>query len=310
MSDELILGWDVGGTKSAAVLATPSGSIAARQEWPSHVEQGPSGMIDEFLTRARSLMREHGQARSAGVSIGGPLNALTGTILSPPHLPGWDRIELAQILARELGIPLAIEHDAAACLEAEWLWGAACGSATAIYLTCGTGMGAGIMIGGRILRGPGGQTPEVGHIRLADDGPIAFGKAGSVESFCSGDGIAKLAPFMFPDRFRGATDTARLHAMDRSGDTHARAVLARAAHCTGQLCAMLADIFAPEVIMLGSLSRYLGPWWIDAVREEFLREVLPANGSATRIVPPGLGEKLQDLSAIAPCVFGTGAKKP
>jgi len=159
------------------------------------------------------------------------------------------------------------------------------------------------MIDGRILHGPAGQTPEVGHMRLAETGPVAFGKAGSVESFCAGEGIGRLAPFMFGERFAAATDTATLHKLHQAGDPHASAVLAASAKYTGRLCASLADIFAPQAIVLGSLSRYFGQWWVDAVREEFAAEVLPANGAATKIIPAGLGERLQDLSAVAPCVF-------
>jgi glucokinase len=66
---------------------------------------------------------------------------------------------------------------------------------------------------------------------------------------------------------------------------------------------MLADVIAPQVIVLGSLARYFGPWWVNLVREEFIRESLPINSNHARIVPAKLGKKLQDLSAIAPCVF-------
>ena len=299
-----VLGWDVGGTKSAAIVASSDGVVLDRREWPSEVTtKGFEGMLRDFLDRAGSLLGRYPAIRCVGVSVGGPMNALTGMVLSPPHLPGWDDVPLAAVLRRELGLEVVIEHDAAACLLAEWLWGAAAGTTHAVYLTCGTGCGAGVLIDGRVLRGPGGQTPEVGHVRLAPDGPVMFGKAGCVESFCGGEGIGKLAAFLFPARFGAPVDARRLAELAAGGDGPARAVLGESARRTGQLCGLLGDIFSPQVIVLGSLARYLGPWWLDIIRDEFRRECLPANGAETRIVPAALGERLQDLSAVAPCVY-------
>ena len=271
-----------------------------RQGWPSGAHRGWEAMLADFLPRARAMLQTNASIRDVGVSIGGPLNPLTGVVLSPPHLPGWDNVPLAEILKRELGLEVTVEHDAAACLLAEWLWGAAMGASHAVYLTCGTGCGAGILIDGRILRGPTGQSPEVGHVRLAAGGPEMFGKHGCVESFCSGEGIAKLAPHMFPERFNVPTDTRTLHDLAEAGDEPARAVLCESARRMGQTCAMLADIFSPEIIVLGSLATYLQPWWLDEIREAFAGEALATNASDTRIVAAGLAGRLQDLSAVAP----------
>jgi glucokinase len=297
-----ILGWDVGGTKSAAVVVSEDGKILHREEWPSNAPAGPEAMWRDFISRAHALLKEYPSITEVGVSIGGPMNPLTGVILSPPHLPGWDEIPLAQMLQRELGLSPTVEHDAIACLQAEWLWGAAKETSHAVYLTCGTGCGAGVLLGGEPLRGPGGQTPEVGHVRLAPDGPEIFGKRGCVESFCSGEGIGKLATYRFPERFLEAPDTRKLHQLAMEGDEQAKAVLEEAARRTGQVCAMLADLFSPEVFVLGTLARHFGAWWMDIIRDEFHREALPANSEHARIVTAALAEKLQDLSAVAPCI--------
>ena len=307
-NDQLILGWDVGGTKSAALIASAGGRIVSRVQWPSRAERGPEAMLSDFADRARPLLAEFPHVAGVGVSIGGPLNPLTGLILSPPHLPKWDRVPLVEILQEQLDLPVVAEHDAAACLLAEWLWGSARGTTHAVYLTCGTGCGAGILIDGRILRGPDGQTPEVGHIRLAPDGPKMFGKAGCTESFCSGEGIAKLAPWMFPRRFDRPVETQQLAERSAAGDADARAVLLESARRTGQLCSLLTDTFSPQVIALGSLARYLDPWWLDEIVREFRKEALPANSAHTRIVPAELGDSLQDLSAVAAWVYRQGSQ--
>jgi len=299
-----ILGWDVGGTASAALVGTSEGEILARDQWASGARRGFEAMLADFLARAEPLLRRYPDVSAMGVSVGGPMNAASGTILSPPHLPGWDDIPLGEILRERLGLAVRVEHDAAACLLAEWFWGAARGASHAIYLTCGTGCGAGILLDGRILYGPDGQSPETGHIRLADDGPEMFGKCGCAESFCSGEGIGKLAAYMFPRRFGGQADARGLGELCNAGDEQARRVLARSARMTGRLCALLSDIFSPQVIVLGSLARYFGRWWLTEVTEEFHREALAINAAA-RITTPVLGERLQDLSAIAAAVAVT-----
>ncbi|MCG3179093.1 MAG: Glucokinase [Phycisphaerae bacterium] len=304
---DLILGWDVGGTKSAAVVASRGGRVVARQQWPSQADRGPDAMIAEFLNHAADLRRAHRGVSAVGVSIGGPMDAVRGVILSPPHLPGWDRVPLADRLADELGLPVVVEHDAAACLLAEWLWGAAAGCTHAAYFTCGTGFGAGLLIDGRVLRGPGGASPELGHVRIADDGPVVFDKAGCIESFAGGQGISLLAPFLFPARFDGPVEPRRLIELRDAGDAEATAVLAEAARRTGQAAAMLADIFAPQVIVLGSLAARFGPQWVQQVREAMEREALPARAATTRIATAGLGDRLQDLSPIAACLYRQGA---
>lgn len=312
----LFLGWDVGGTKSAAVVGTEGGAILGRAEWPSNAKLGPESMLADFLAQARLLRRAHKAVCMVGVSIGGPLNTISGEILSPPHLPKWNHVPLAKILRRKLGLQTVVEHDAAACLQAECLWGAAVGKTHAAYLTCGTGCGCGVLIGGRILRGPDGQSPEIGHVRLAQDGPEVFGKAGCVESFCGGTGIGLLASWMFPKIFDKNVKTRDLHDLIHGKDDcigghvargarakAAQDVLEHSARRTGQVCSILADLFAPQVIVLGSLARYFGPWWVRIVRQEFKRESLPINAAHARIVQARLGKRLQDLSAIAPCVF-------
>ena len=298
-----ILGWDVGGTTCGATVGSDAGELAEVRTWDSHVERGPDAMLADFLGHARELIELHPAIDAVGVSIGGPMNPLTGVIISPPHLPGWENVPLAETLRDELGLPVVVEHDAAACLEAEWLWGAATGATHAAYLTCGTGCGAGMLIGGSILRGPNGESPEIGHVRLAPDGPEMFGKRGCVESFCGGTGISKLAPFMFPDHFDAPTSTKLLAELAANGDECAQAVLNESARRTGQLCSILVDVFCPQVIVLGSLARYLGDDWLAGIRSSFEDEVLPDRAAGTRIVPAGLGDTLQPLSAIAPVVF-------
>ena len=302
-SESLYLGWNIGGTTCSIAVGTPAGRIIESASWPAQAAAGPEHMLKDFLMRALVLRERHSRLKAVGVSIGGPLDSRVGMIYSPPHLPGWTEIPLKARLTNELNLPVQVEHDAVACLIAEWLWGAAQGRTHAVYCTAGTGFGAGIMIAGKIVRGPSGQTTEIGHVRLADSGPRLYGKSGCIESFCSGTGIALLAREMYPKVFLEPTDTRDLCQQSEAGSVPAREVLNTAAKWTGRAYAILADLFSPQVIIAGSLARYLPAWWLTAVEAEFRREALPRNCLHTRVVAPLLGDKVQDLAAIGPCLF-------
>lgn len=188
-AEELFLGLDIGGTKCAILVGNARGEVVARKEWPSRPERGPDAMIADFLAHAS----EAPPVAAVGVSIGGPLDALNGIVLSPPNLPGWDALPLKSRLEQALGLPVFVEHDAAACALAEYTWGGWQGCHSLVYLTCGTGFGAGIILDGKIYRGAGGHSIEIGHARFAPEGPEAFDKVGSVEAYCSGVGLGLLA---------------------------------------------------------------------------------------------------------------------
>jgi len=257
-------------------------------------------MIADLVRYGRELLRAHPSAQTVGVPIGGPLDAARGIIQSPPNLPGWDEIPLRQILQHELSLPVHIQHDAAACAMAERLWGAARGLNHIAYLTCGTGFGVGLILGGRVHYGANGHNCEIGHVRYRDDGPEAFGKRGSLEAFGAGSSLSRLAAWKFPARWAAHPPTSpEIGAQAAQGDADAVEVVAINAVAVGQTCALLADLFFPEMIVLGSLANYLGEPWLAKLHAAFEAEALPAAVNSCRIVPAGLGKKLQDCSALA-----------
>jgi glucokinase len=206
---------------------------------------------------------------------------------------------LAARLREVLGRPVHVHHDAAACALAEYRWGADRGAHGIAYLTCGTGFGAGIAIGGRAHYGSRGYSPELGHIRYRDDGPDVFGKPGSFESFGAASALPKLARLRDPsyDAATGAEVAQRA----ARGDAPAREVIAENAAAVGAACALLADLLVLDVIVLGSLAAYLGEPWIARVRETFVREALPHHAAACTVRAASLPD-LQDLSGLAAAV--------
>lgn len=302
-----ILGLDVGGTKCAAVVGDEHGGVVDRIQWPSRPRRGPDAMIADLVANARALLARHGDVSAVGVAIGGPLDAEQGIILGPPNLPGWREVPLRQRLTRELDLPVFVEHDAAACALAESRWGRGRGATSLVYLTCGTGFGAGFVIGGRIHRGAGGRPSDIGHIRYRRAGPVAYGRRGALEAYAAAGSIGALAAWRFPRRWGeqqpDAREVARLAAR---GDADALAVFALNARAVGDACAMLADLLYPQFILLGSLARYLGAPWLGQVRARFEREAYPDAARLCRVEPAALGARLQDCSALVAALQADG----
>lgn len=305
--DYLLLGLDVGGTKCAAIVGTPGGVILDRVQWPTDPHRGPDAVIEELIDHGRTLQLKYRHINAVGVAIGGPLDTRTGVIYEPPNLPGWDGIRLQERLAQALGLPVQVEHDAAACALAEYRWGAGRSATRLVYLTCGTGFGAGIVINGKIYRGANGRPSDFGHIRYRSDGPEAYGKPGSLEGYCAASALGRLAAWRFANRWGppSSPDSVQVAQWAARGDPDAVEVVRINAQAVGDACAMLGDLLYPDIIILGSLANYLGDSWLKLVVEQFEKEAYTDVAKICRVVPSKLGDKLQDSSAL---VAATSAK--
>ena len=194
-SNDIYLGLDIGGTKCAIVVGDASFSIKKKISFDTRTARGYEAILDDFKMHIKTLLAEYSnfKLKRIGISCGGPLDSKKGFIYSPPNLPGWDNVHITKIFSEEFGVETAIQNDANACALAEWLMGAGKGTSNMIFLTFGTGMGAGLILNGKLYSGTNDLGGEVGHMRMEKTGPIGFGKAGSFEGFCSGGGIAQLA---------------------------------------------------------------------------------------------------------------------
>jgi glucokinase len=302
-----ILGLDIGGTKTAVVVGDFAGSIVERSEFATRTDRGfrPTfAQLTETIQQVRSKAEHAGHAPSVvSVSIGGPLDIERGIIHSPPNLPEWDDIPLKDLLAERTALPVYVEHDGNAGAMAEWYFGAAQGASNVIFLTMGTGCGGGLILNGDLYRGTNDLAGEVGHIRVAPTGPVAFGKAGSLEGLCGGNGIARLAAERFPVRWAHGAVTARdLAELARSNDADALAIWDEVGRHLGRGLAILLDVLNPEVIVIGSIAVRLGELVLRPAREELEREALPGAVEACRIVPAALGERLGDVASLCAAI--------
>jgi glucokinase len=294
-----IIGVDIGGTKTAVIEGTDDGRILRRIQFATSPERGFDSVFDDIIRGIEEMSASAScDIAAVSVAVGGPLDVLQGIVLSPPNLPGWDRIPLKRLLGERVAFPVYVEHDGNAGALAEWYFGAGRGTRSMVFLTMGTGIGAGLILDGRLYRGASDVAGEVGHVRIAEDGPDCYGKAGSLEGYASGTGIARLAKSLFPVRWQSAPEMILLAAEARAGDPDALKVFATASLYFGRGLAMLADTLNPERIVLGGLGMRLTDILVAPALKVFNEEALPRASAVCSIVPAALGESIGDLASL------------
>ncbi len=315
-----VLGIDIGGTKCAVTLGNSDFSnnidklITAKKAFPTDVKRGWEAITTQLLDTAEQIIEENGLCKSdiggIGISCGGPLDSKKGIICCPPNLPDWDNVPIKAMFEERFGVSTRLQNDANACAVAEWKLGAGRGYSSLIFLTFGTGMGAGLILDGKLYCGACDLAGEVGHIRLAQNGPVGYGKAGSFEGFCSGGGIARAAeaaaevakkkgvhsPLFESDEPITAKSLAE---SAKTGDAFAKEVYHECAEKLGLGLSVLIDILNPEAIIIGSIYERSRELFDETITQVIAREALAQSVRSCRILPSGLGDRIGDLAAIS-----------
>lgn len=298
-----LVGVDLGGTKCA--VCVPEGEHGVR-EVARFATSGPEATLARIYREIEAL---HPPRHAVfGVSCGGPLDATAGLILSPPNLPGWDRIPVTAELTRRFGGRAFLMNDANACALAEWQDGAGQGARNVVFLTMGTGMGAGLILDGRLYEGTNGNAGEVGHVRLAPSGPVGYGKAGSFEGFCSGGGIAQIArqrvaahagDSLLKVHPAGSLAASHVGAAAEQGDALALSIWHEVGTRLGEALSVIIDVLNPERIVIGSIFARCHRFITPAMNEVLAREALAPAHAVCTVVPATLGDQIGSHAAVA-----------
>ncbi|MFT5152682.1 MAG: glucokinase [Planctomycetota bacterium] len=298
----LLAGIDIGGTKIGIAIGDSSGRVIASDRIENDSARTPEAVLTEALERLQMLCKQESllAPRALGLACPGPLSYEGGCLLEVPNMPLWQGFGVLAFCRDATGLPVAMMNDANAGVLAEARWGAARGTKSAIFLTMSTGMGAGLWLDGRVYEGPSALAGEIGHIRLSDDGPVGFGKHGSVEGYLSGPGIEQVAQ---AERlaFVQAGRATKLPAMDltprvvcdlaRAGDEAALATIDRCGAKLGQLCALLVDLLNPEVIVVGTIGSAYPDLWFPRARAVLEQEAIPSAQENLRLEVSGLSDR-------------------
>ena len=311
----MYIGIDIGGTKCAVILG--DGELRVKEKIRFDTTS-VNETLERIYSAVASLMCDG--VRGIGISCGGPLDEERGVILSPPNLPGWDDIRITDELERRFAVPAALRNDANACAIAEYRFGAGKGSRNMVFLTFGTGLGAGLILNGKLYSGSSGMAGEVGHIRLAEDGPVGYGKRGSFEGFCSGGGLAQLGRTLAERRLAEGTHTAfcksrteldnitakLLAEYASAGDPDAKAVFDLCARRLGEGLSLIVDIINPDRIVIGSIYQRCEQLLAPGMNEVLKREALSPSLDVCRVVPAALGDKIGDVAALSVAIDSFG----
>lgn len=270
---------DLGGTRFRVALFNQQGTILHRRADLTDADAGQAAVIDRLITTIRAVMAEAGvePADIAGIGVGvpGPVDPWAGVVAQTPNLPGWRNVPVKAIFERALDLPVHVGNDANLAAIGELTFGAGRGVRDLIYLTVSTGIGGGIITGGRLLLGSAGLAGEPGHMTLKADGPpCGCGNRGCLEALASGTAIANAAARRIAageaTRLRDvpadALDAVQVVAAAEAGDDLAVIVVAEAANYLGLGIAALIHLFNPRLVLIGGGVANAGPRLFDPVR--------------------------------------------
>ena len=314
---------DLGGTKILSVVADEEGRVLGEDRRATEAGEGPETGLERIAASLEAALANGGvgrdDLRAAGVCSPGPIDLVRGVLPEASNLPGWIDVPIRQYLSDRLGVPAILEHDATSAAYGEYVYGAGRGYRYIVYLTVSTGIGGGLVLDGRLDRGASGAAGELGHITIDADGPLCFcGKPGHVEGLASGRAIARegqavLAGGGSPLMARLAQEdrevtAATVHRAADAGDPEAVRILQRAGYYLGIGLAAYADIFNPEVIIIGGGLRHIRDHYLGPAEEEMARRAMAEPLKVVRLVEVELGDYSGVMGVVA--LLREGAPTP
>jgi glucokinase len=257
---------DIGGTKIAVGLVNEQGALLGKVAMQTSAAEGLANGLTRIQQSILNLQQEcRAEIEGIGIACTGPVDPITGELAPNTFLPGWEGTALVNGLANSFALPIAMENDADAAALAEFSWGSGAGCSNFIYLTVSTGIGAGLIINGRLFRGVGGAHPEVGHHTIDPSGPLCFcGSHGCWEVLASGPAMAR---WYYTQFVAAELDARQICEAARGGHLLAQKAVAREAHYLGLGLANLITLYTPDRISLGGGVMHSWDLFEPAVRE-------------------------------------------
>ncbi len=306
-----VLGVDIGANHLIALITDLEGNVVAEQSRPFDIDMGPDKalpLVIEYIREALAIHRvQHPRVLGIGVSVPGPLDFTTGTVIAPPIMPGWDRFPLRHYLSQEFSMPVLVENDANLGAIAERWNGAGQGYQHLAYVKIGTGIGCGLMVDGKIYRGQRGSAGEIGHITITRDGPpCRCGSYGCLESMAAAPAIINRVRLAI--RAGRETSLTQHSSLDDltpqdianaayGGDKLAQEVLETAGRYIGIALANLINLFNPGIIILGGGVANVGELILNPIWETVRSRSLLASYDQTKIVISQLGREAVAIGA-------------
>ncbi|MCS6883490.1 MAG: ROK family protein [Oscillochloridaceae bacterium] len=302
---EYVITVDLGGTFLRAALVTARGEILAHERIPTEVEAGPAAVIGRIvglIERMHARLPEGAAMLGVGIGAPGPLDPATGTVYSPPNMPGWHTVPLRSMIAEATGLPVELGNDANVAALGEWRFGGGQGCRDLVYVTVSTGIGGGVISDGRLLLGRMGAGAELGFMILDAEGGTVW------EDLASGTALGRAAAAAMParpesllhQRATPATVTgADVAAAAAAGDALAAELMDREARLLGLGFASILHIFSPEIVIAGGGVILNNPGLLERARAIAYAHVKVALYRDVPIIAATLGDNAGLLGAAA-----------
>jgi glucokinase-like ROK family protein len=277
-----------------------SSRILAEREQQLDTDHAAHEGLDAAAELVGELLAEAGvdEARviGAGMCLPGPVHRPTGVVGSTAILPGWVGVAAADEMHQRLDLPILVDNDANLAALAEAAFGAGRDAKDLVYLMISSGIGAGLVLNGRLYRGAEGLAGELGHVLVDADGPVCrCGNRGCLETVAGTDALAELLRRSHGDGLDGRA----IVRLAREGDLGCRRVIADAGRAIGKAAATLVNVLNPELLIVGGDLSDAGELLLDGVRESLDRSALPTAVQAAEVVAGSLGDRAEVLGTIA-----------
>jgi predicted NBD/HSP70 family sugar kinase len=301
------LGIDFGHSHVRVAVSDLSSNILAERAAPMDIDHASHEGLDVALELIGEALAEAGVDRSrvigAGLGLPGPIDQADGVTGSSAILPGWVGLAAGEEMRRRLDVPVSVDNDANLGALAEFTHGAGRGATDLVYLKVSSGIGAGLILGGRLYRGAGGMAGEIGHVLVDPEGAVCrCGNRGCLETAASSGALIELLR-----RSHGELTVAEMLQLAHDGDLGCRRVIADAGRVVGSAAAFVFNMLNPQRLVVGGDLAEAGDLLLDGVRGSLRLAALPAAVEHAAVVPGVLGERAQVLGALALAVGEAGA---
>ncbi|MEA3328787.1 MAG: ROK family protein [Candidatus Omnitrophota bacterium] len=309
-----IIGLDIGGTKTSCVIGTKKGRILGKSLFPTETQKGSSQTLKRIIKNIKELLRRLditlAEVEGMGIGAPGPLDPIKGVILNTPNMPGWNNVCLKEIFSRKFNLPVILDNDANAAALGEKIFGAGKDIGDMFYFTVSTGIGGGLIIGGKVYHGASFDAAEVGHTVVLVDGPkCKCGKRGCLEALASGTAIARKAkekvkfePSSLILKLAGNSSsiTARIVSQAaEKGDELAKQIFQEAGRFLGIGVANVLNLINPQMVVIGGGVSLAGELLFKPMKESAKKEAFGKTYQVCQIVPSKLKDKVGDLGAVS-----------
>ncbi|BBB00796.1 putative ROK family transcriptional regulator [Actinacidiphila reveromycinica] len=296
----IVVGVDFGHSHLRVAVGNLAHQVLAEQSEPIDVDASASEGFDRAEALVGRLVEstgiDRGKVLGVGLGVPGPIDMETGTLGSTAILPGWSGINPRQELIDRLGVPVQVDNDANLGALGELVWGSGRGVRDLAYIKVASGVGAGLVVDGRIYRGPGGTAGEIGHITLDESGPVCrCGNRGCLETFTAARYVLELLRGSHGEHLT----IPKMVQLGREGDPGCRRVIGDVGRHIGMGVASLCNLLNPSRVVLGGDLAEAGELVLGPIRESVSRYAIPSAAQRLSVMPGALGARAEVLGALA-----------